>query len=609
MSKMIKRLILLTLLVLPAWFASADNVRFEMTAPNVVSTGEQFRLSFTLNERGTDLKLPDLSAFDVLMGPSTSQSSSFQMINGKTTQSVNFSYIYILKAKTEGTYTIRPASISVDGKVYTSNELKIEVVKGQANAQSQGSGGSTQQSQQNVASAEITKDNLFIKLDLDKSSVYKGEQAVATLKVYASPEVNITNFQELLIPDYEGFWSQNIDIGQLSINREVYKGKIYQTVVVSKNLIFPQQTGKLKINPAEITCLVRQQIKRQRSFFDDFFDNYRTLSAKITSDPVYLNVKELPAAPEGFYGGVGQLKFSAAVDKTAAKANEAITLRVTVSGNGNLRLIEAPKVEFPNDFEVYDPKTDENVKSTNSGLTGTKTFEYLVIPRYAGDYSIPPIKFSSFDPSTGRYKTETSSAFNLSIEKGNDDQNATVTSSFNKQDVRFIGKDIRYIKQGQYKLRNLAQSFYGSTAFWLLYIISTVIFVVVAIVYRKKLKENANIQLVKTKKANKLAQKRLKEAAGHLKQHNSEQFYEAVLKAFWGYLSDKLSIPVANLNRDKAIATLAQKGVSQEQIEEFIQIINTCEFARYAPSSSDAALEDVYQKSANLMGKLDKQIR
>jgi uncharacterized membrane protein len=329
----------------------------------------------------------------------------------------------------------------------------------------------------------------------------------------------------------------------------------------------------------------------------------------VTSDPVYLNVKDLPAAPAGFYGGVGQLKFSAGIDKTAAKTNEAITLQLTVSGSGNLRLIEAPKVDFPKDFEVYDPKTDEKIRPTGNGLTGTKTFEYLVIPRYAGEYTIPPIQFSSFDPSTGKYKTESSQAFKLTIEKGDDAQNATVTSSFNKQDVRFIGKDIRYIKQGQYKLRNTAQLFYGSTIFWLIYSISFVVFVVVAVVYRKKLKENANIQLVKTKKANKVAQKRLKEAANHLKQHNSEQFYEAVLKAFWGYLSDKLSIPVANLNRDKATSTLAQKGVNQELINEFIRIIDTCEFARYAPSSSDAAQEELYRESANLMGKLEKQIR
>jgi len=609
MSKMIKKLILLTLMVLPAWFASADNVRFEMTGPNVVSAGEQFRLSFTLNERGTDLKLPDLSSFEVLMGPSTSQSSSYQMINGQTTQSVTFSYIFILRAKQEGTFSIEPASIKVDGKTYTSNKLSIQVVKGQAQAQSQSSGGQ-QQDQQAAPSAEITKSDLFVKVDLDKRNVYKGEQAIATVKIYVSPNVPITNFEDVKLPSYEGFWTQDIETpNQISFNREVFNGKIYQVGILKKTILFPQQTGRIKIDPFEITCLVRQKVARQRSFFDDFFDNYRTVSAKVTSDPITIQVKELPAAPEGFYGGVGKLNFSAAIDKTAAKTNEAITLRLTVSGSGNLRLIEAPKVEFPNDFEVYDPKTDERLNATNGGLTGSKTFEYLIIPRYAGDYTIPPVKFSSFDPESGTYKTVTSQAFNLSIEKGADDQNTTVTSAYNKQDVRFIGKDIRYIKQNQYELRAKADSFYGSLLFWLLYIGSLLAFGVVAIVYRKKLKENANMQLVRNKQANKVAQKRLKEASHHLKQHNGEQFYEAVLKAFWGYLSDKLSIPVARLNRENATTTLAQKGVNKEQIDEFVSILDTCEFARYAPSASDAAQEELYERSASLMGKLEKQIR
>ena len=227
--------------------------------------------------------------------------------------------------------------------------------------------------------------------------------------------------------------------------------------MLKKTILFPQQTGRIKIDPFEITCLVRQQIKRQRSFFDDFFDNYRTVSAKVTSDPAYVQVRNLPTSPDGFYGGVGDLDFSASIDKTGAKTNEAITLKLTVSGSGNLRLIEAPKVDFPKDFEVYDPKTNENLKSTNSGLQGSKTFEYLVIPRYAGDYTIPAVTFSSFNPATGTYKTTTSKAFDLKIEQGTDDQNTTVTSAYNKEDVRFLGKDIRYIKQNQYKLRNVGQ--------------------------------------------------------------------------------------------------------------------------------------------------------
>ncbi|MFV0376518.1 MAG: BatD family protein [Mangrovibacterium sp.] len=613
MSKMIKRLIFSILFILPVYMASADAVKFTMAAPNVISAGEQFRLSFNLNEEGKNLKLPDLSAFQVLMGPSTSQSTSMQIVNGQMSQSVSFSYIYILQAKQEGSFTIKPATIEVDGKVYQSNELTIQVVKGQVNQQQNSSaGGATQQNNNSAPTAtDISKDDLMVKVDLDKRNIYRGEQAIATVKIYVSPNVPITNFEDVKIPSYEGFWTQEIPVpNQIQFNREVLNGKIYQVGLLKKTILFPQQTGRIKIDPFEITCLIRQQIRRQRSVFDDFFDNgYRTVSAKAVSEPTYVQVKELPSQPDGFYGGVGNLSFSAAIDKTEAKTNEAISLRLTVQGSGNLRLIEAPKVEFPKDFEVYDPKTTENLNPGNGGLSGSKTFEYLAIPRYPGDYTIPPVTFTSFDPASGKYKTTTSQAFNLKVEKGSDEQSATVTSAVNKQDVRFLGKDIRFLKQNQYKLHPKMDSFYGSTLFWLMYILSAAAFIVMAIIYRKKLKENANSALVKNKKANKVAQKRLKQASVYLKEHKAEQFYEAVLKAFWGYLSDKLSIPVASLNRDTAVANLKDKFVDQEQIDEFISLIDTCEFARYAPSTSDAALEEVYGKSASLMGKLDKQIR
>ncbi|MGD9931411.1 MAG: BatD family protein [Mangrovibacterium sp.] len=605
MSNMIRKLIFSILLMIPVLFAGADTVRFTMSGPNVATVGEQFRLSFTLNERGTDLQLPELSGFDILMGPSTSQSSSIQIINGKTTQSVSFSYIFILRAKQEGKFTIRPASIKVDGKVYESNELEIEVVKGQAGQQQQ-----QQQQEPAAVATELSKDDLFVRVELDKRDVFRGEQVIATVKIYVSPNVPITNFEDVKLPSYAGFWTQEIEIpSQISFTREVFNNKIYQVGVLKKTILFPQQTGKIKIDPFEITCSVRQQIKRQRSFFDDFFDNYRTVSAKVVSEPVTISVKELPSQPDGFYGGVGNLNFSASFDRTTARANEALTLRMTVSGTGNLRLIEVPKVEFPADFEVYDPKTSENLRATENGLNGSKTFEYLIIPRFAGEYSIPPVKFVTFNPATRKFKTDVSSAFNLQIEKGDDSQSTTVTSAFSKEDVRFIGKDIRYIKQNQYKLREKEASFYGSPSFWFAYIGSALIFLFIFIVYRKKLRENADLQLVKNKKANKVARKRLKEAANSMKHQKAEEFYEAVLKAFWGYLSDKLSIPVADLNRDKATATLAKRQVSEEVVREFISMIDTCEFARYAPSAAGGTLEELYRKSVDLMGKLEKQIR
>jgi len=605
---MIKKLILSLLLLIPAAFAGADNVHFTMSAPKVVSQGEQFRLSFNLNQEGSDLQLPKLSNFDVLMGPSTSQSTSVQIINGKTTQSVSFSYIFILRAKKTGTFTVRPGSIKVDGKVYTSNDLSIQVVKGQA-SQSNSSG--TQQQQQSSAPAgNISKDDLFVRIALDKHNVYKGEQIMATVKIYVAPNVPISSFDDVTLPSYAGFWTQEVDVpNQISFTREVYHNKIYQVGVLKKTILFPQQTGKIKIDPFQITCLVRQRVRQSRSFFDDFFDNYRTVRAKVTSAPVTVNVKDLPTQPASFTGGVGNLKFSASLNKDQIKSNEAATIKIDITGSGNLKLIDAPKIDFPKDFEVYDPKTSENLKATNSGLSGSRTFEYLFIPRYAGDFTIPPIKFASFDPATGKYKYEQSKEFKIHVEKGNEDQNTTVTSAYSKEDVRFIGKDIRYIKQGQYKLHSKESSFYGSLSFYLIYIGSLLLFLIFAIVYRKKLKENANVQLLRHKKANKMARRRLKDAANFLKQNKDEEFYDSVLKAFWGYLSDKLSIPVADLNRENASGALNNRKVQTETIDEFIKIVDTCEYARYAPSAVEGTKDELYQRAVALMGKLDKQIR
>ncbi len=607
---MIKKLLLAILLMVPAIFAGADNVRFTMSAPNVVTAGEQFRLSFTLNEEGSDLKLPDLSGFEILMGPSTSQSTSIQIINGRTTQEVSFSYIFILRAKQEGTFTIQPGSIKVDGKTYESNSLKIEVAKGQAPQQGAAAGSQQQQQSQASAPAEINKDDLFVRTELNKTNVFKGEQIVATVKIYVSPNIPLTGFEDVKLPSFEGFWTQDIDIpGQITFNREVHNGKIYQVGILKKTLLFPQQSGRIRIEPFEISTLIKQQIRRQRSFFDDFFDNYRTVSARLISDPVTITVKDLPAQPDGFYGGVGSMSFSAKPDKTETRSNEAVTFRITVNGSGNLRLIEAPKVDFPADFEVYDPKATDNLSVTSSGMSGTKTFEYLFIPRNQGDFVIPPVKFTWFNPANGQYASQTSPEYNIHVEKGDDSQNTTVTSAYTKEDVKYLGKDIRYIKQDKYHLRPKSALFFGSTAYWLTNMGALLAFVVIAVVYRKKLRENANIQLVRTKKANKVARRRLKEAYAYMKQKKEGEFHEAILKAYWGYLSDKLNIPLADLNREKATATLSAKKVSQEVITDFISLLDTCEFARYAPSAAGETPEELYNKAATLMGKLENQIR
>ena len=594
------------------YLSMADNTHFTMEAPEVVAAGEQFRLGFTLNERGTDLQLPDLSNFDVLMGPSTSQSSSIQIINGKTTQSSSFSYVFILRAKKEGKFTIRPASIKVDGKTYESNELSIQVVKGQPQqaAGQQSSGQQNDQEQAEAPNGTISKDNLFVRLIVDKSNVSKSEQILATIKLYISQNVPLNGFDEVKLPSYEGFWTKEIDVPtQVSFTREVFNGKIYQVGILKKTILFPQQTGNIRISPFEITCLVRQRVRKQQGFFDDFFDNYRVVKAKVISDPVTINVKDLPNQPANFSGAVGNFSINSTIDKSRVKANEAVNLKLTINGSGNLTLIKAPKIELPQDFEAYEPKTSDKVNASDNGLNGSVTFEYLFIPRYAGNFTIPAIEFVFFNPGTRQFETRTTEAYNLKVDKGSDDQNSSVVSSFSKEDVKMIGKDIRFIKQNKSDLKPKGSSFYGTFEFYSIYLLSLIVFIVVFVLNRKKIKENANLTLVRNKRANKVALKRLKEALVFLKSNQAEQFYESVIKALWGYLSDKLSIPVADLNREKASESLLNKGIEQEVVTDLIRIIDDCEFARFAPAAFSGTMTEIYDGAARLMGIFEKQIK
>lgn len=608
---MTKRIKVLLIFMLVGYLAVADNIRFTMEGPEVVEAGEQFRLGFTLNERGTDLQLPDLSNFDVLMGPSTSQSSSIQIINGKTTQTSSFSYIFILRAKKEGNFMIRPASIKVDGKTYESNTLNIQVVKGQPQqAGSQQSNQQDNQSQEETPAANISKDNLFVRIVVDKTNVSKGEQIISTVKLYISQNVPLNGFDEVKLPSYEGFWTKDIEVPtQVNFTREVYNGKIYQVGVLKKTILFPQQTGAIRINPFEITCVVRQRVRQQQSFFDDFFDNYRMVKAKVVSEPVTINVKDLPNQPASFSGAVGDFNISSSIDKTAVKSNEAVTLKITVNGSGNLTLINPPKLELPQDFEAYEPKTSDRVVASDNGLNGSISFEYLFIPRFAGNFTIPSVRFVFFNPATRKFETQITDAYEIKVTKGSDDTNSSIVSSFSKENVKMIGKDIRFIKQNKSKLKPKGSSFFGTFEFYSIYILSLLAFAVLFVLNRKKIKENANLALVKNKRANKVALKRLKEASVFLKNNHAEKFYESVIKALWGYLSDKLSIPVADLNRQKASESLLLRGIDQETVSELMKIIDDCEFARYAPAAFSGTMKDVYDGAAKVMGIFEKQIK
>lgn len=596
--------------------AYAQQVEFKASAPSVVATGEQFRLSYTVNQEGTDLQVPTLEGFDLLMGPAMSQSSSFSMVNGKTTQSESYTYTYVLEGLREGTFQIPGATITVKGKKYTSNSLKIEVVKGSGNNNGNNRNQANRAAQPDVTAA-INESNLFVKVDVSRRNLYLGESLLATIKVYS--KVDLTNFGRSKFPAFTGFLAEEVPTPQrIELVRETYNGEIYNVGVIRKVLLFPQHTGEITIEPFELECIVRQRLTGGgRSFFDDFFGNYRDVRAMRRSKPVVVTVKELPQVgkPVGFSGTVGNITMSTSISADTVNANDAITYKVTFSGNGNLKLLKAPAISFPLDFESYDPKESRDIRTTENGMTGTVSFEYVVLPRYSGEYKIPAIRFSYFDPQSNSYRTILGKEYSLFVRKGaekgtNGENSGNIVQSFKKEDIRQVGEDIRYLKTGDLKLKEQGVRFFATPAYWLSFLIPFVLFVAGAVLNRRRIKANADIARVKNKAANKMACKRLKVAASAMKNHNAEQFYDEVLKALWGYMSYKLNIDRAELNRDNISEILQSKGVEEDRIKEFIAVLDTCEYARYAPgSNSDQEMGKVYTDSIDVITKLDKAIR
>lgn len=600
-------------LLLVSSLSFGQDVSFVASAPNIVEVGEQFRLAYAINKKGSNLQVPTLDGFNLLMGPSTSSSTSFSSINGQVSQSVAYTYTYVLEGTKEGNYTVAPATIVIDGKQYKSNVLTIQVVKGGGNA-SQGRGQSSESAQ--VENAEsVNANSLFVRVDVSRRSLYIGESVVATVKVYS--KVNLVNFGRNKFPSFSGFLAEEMPTPErIELVRETYDGQIYNTGVIRKMLLFPQHTGEITIEPFELECIVREKLSNTRNFFDDFFGNYRDVKVARKSPPIRIEVKELPTQgkPLGFSGTVGNIAMSTSVSTDTIKANDAITYKIVFSGSGNLKLIEKPNINFPPDFEVYDPKITKDIKNGVGGMTGMVTFEYLIIPRYSGDYKIPAMSYSFFNPQTASYKTLQGEEYNIHVlkgaEKGSGSLANTGVQSFKKEDVKMLGEDIRYIKTGNLGLHAQNTRFYGTIFYLLAFLIPLVLFILGMIVTRRRIKANADIVRVKNKAANKMARKRMKVAEIAMKNHNGESFYDEVLKSMWGYVSYKLNIDRAELNKENISDLLKKKGVDDTLINDFIEVLNVCEFARYAPGSDSAQeMDKIYANGIGIITKLDKAIR
>ena len=600
--------LLLAITVLP--IQAKNDVTLVAEAPDVVVSGDQFRLTFTVNtQKGKDFLAPSISGFDVLMGPSRSQQSSTQIINGKVSSSSAITYTYILMAGKEGTYTIPAASIEVDGKKIFSNALTIKVLPPDQSAGNQQSGqGQSNSSRGQIAGGKISDKDLFITATAAKTTVYEQEAILLTYKVYT-----LVNLRQLYgkMPDLKGFHTQEIELPQQkTFSLEHYNGRNYNTTIWSQYVLFPQQTGKLEIPSITFEGIVAQQTISDDPF-DAFFNGggYIEVKKKIVTPKVTINVKPLPAKPDNFSGGVGEFTLSSSINAKEVKTNDAVTIKLTIKGAGNMKLINTPEVKFPEDFEIYDPKVTNNFDVSRAGLSGTQTIEYLAIPRHAGDFTIPQVEFTYFDLKSQAYKTLKTEEYHLKVAKGKGNADQVIADFTNKENVKVLGQDVRFIKLGDTELLPKGKVFFGTTGYWLGYIILFIIFVVLVIFFRKQAAENANIAKVKTKKANKVATKRMKLAGKLLAENKKNEFYDEVLKALWGYISDKLSIPVSQLSKDNIEAELMRYGVSDEVTKTFIDALNECEFARYAPGNENEAMDKVYAASVEAISKMENSIK
>lgn len=589
---------------------AGNEVNFVAAAPDVVVSGDQFRLTFTVNtQKVKDFRAPSIKGFEVLMGPSRSSQNSTQIINGKVSSSSSITYTYILMAGKEGTYNIPAASIVADGETKISNSLQIKVLPADDASASSAQGGSASSSRSQAVESKITDKDLFITASASKTKVYEQEAILLTYKVYT-----VVDLRQLYgdMPDLKGFHTQEVELpAQKTFSLEHYNGRNYNTTVWRQYVLFPQQSGTMEIPSITFDGVVAQRINSGDPF-DAFFNggtNYVEIKKKIVTPKLKINVAALPSKPADFSGAVGTFTMASSINSKSVKTNDAVTIKLTVTGTGNMKLIGTPEVKFPQDFEVYDPKIDNQFNLTREGLSGSKTYEYLAIPRHAGKFTIPAVSFTYFDLKTKTYKTLKSEEYVINVEKGQGNADQVIADFTNKESVKMLGNDVRYIKRGATQFAQRGDYFYGTTAYWMWYIIPFVLFVGVILMYRKQAMDNANTAKMKTKKANKVAVKRMKLAGKLLSENKKNEFYDEVLKALWGYISDKLSIPVSQLSKDNIEQELSRYGVNEELVKAFINVLNDCEFARYAPGDENEAMDKVYTASIEIISKMENSIK
>jgi len=611
--------LLFSLLVLNGF---GQEIEFTASVRPVVAVGETFNLIYSLNGQGVNFRGPQIRGMNVLSGPNMSTTSSIRSINGRTSMTITYTYTYILQASREGNFPVGSASVTVDGQSYRSNAVTVQVKAGASGTPQQGQ--TTRPGGQQAPSSggvQTNPNDVFLKAYVSKANPFEGEGIIVTYKLFT--RVPVTQISISKLSSFQGFWSQNLlrDNERFPQYNQTINGEQYVVAEIRKIALYPLKSGKLKIEPLEVECVA--QIKRQTRqrtgdpFFDDFFNNsffsssFATVEKKLASNPLNVNVKALPQAnkPKVFSGAVGSFTFRSEIDKTDLKTNEPVTLKFVVSGKGNIQLIEQLNVTFPPDFEVYDPKIVSDYKTTASGVSGMQSFEYLIIPRKPGEFKIKPVTFSYFDLAKQAYVTLSSPEYVLNVKKGVGESSVMTYTGANKEEIQYIGSDIRHIENQDFEIRVAGSTFFGSWLYILLLVIPFILFVALLIFFKKEAARRRDTRLMKNRKATRVARKRLRKAETFMKGNNQDEFFEEISQALWGYLSDKFGIPRAELSMDSVQETLRHKEVNDEIIEQFISTLNDTEFARFAPGDKTLRMEETYNKAMEIISKIESELK
>ncbi len=603
----LRRNILILMAAAAPLLAMGQDISVTADYPEVVKSGQQFNITWTINSDEGQFSAPSFEGFYKLAGPQTSYSSSTQIINGKISRSTSYSYSYYLQAIKEGRFVIPPATLTLKNKTYKSDSLRIEVIGSGASQQANlpsGNSGRTENEQ-----VEESGNDLFITLSFDRKEVYLGEHILATVKIYT--KVDISGINEIKYPAFDGFLKTDLNTPPLtSLRRENVNGTIYGTGVVQQFLLYPQVTGEIAIDPVQISVMVQQKSGRSDPFFGDFFSTYTTVPKAALSKALKVKVDPLPGAkPDDFSGIVGKASISATLSKDSVNVNDAVSLKFVISGTGNLKLANAPAIKMPADVEIYDPKISDDLRNGTDGTTGQKVFEYLMIPRHYGEFKVPAVSFSYFNVSTKRYEKLTTKELAFYARKGNEKNTGiTVYGGVSKEDVKYLGKDIRFIKSSPGQLYKSGNLFSSKRSFYSIYVLAIILFLAILFARREHIRRNADISSVKNRKAAKVAGKRLKEASYCLREGATDKFYEEILKAVWGYLSDKLNIPVSDLTRANAVNSLTEKGIGEEEINNLNSILDKCEYVRFAPSSSGTEASKIFNDTSGFISTVENSI-